>query len=120
MSIVLPVRLDSEILISNENDSFSITQLSDFCLTGNYDFFDLSGMPIKVNGYDSSHENEGRGLRITNLCGTLNGEILKLCPKCGQVKNFYHYGVSYRTTNEKRDQSECEVCRSNYQKIKFC
>ncbi|HCW7016772.1 TPA: hypothetical protein OX923_002359 [Citrobacter farmeri] len=114
MSLVLPVRLDSEILISNGNDSFPITQLTDFYITGNYRFFDLSGMPTKVNGYDSSNENEGRGLRVTNLCGILNGEFLKLCPKCGQAKNFYHYGASYRTTNEKRDQSECEVCRGNY------
>jgi len=114
MSLVFPVRLDSEILLSNGNYSFPVTQISDYYLANNYVFLDLSGMPTKVNGYDSSHENDGKGLRVTNLCGVLSGELLKLCPKCDLIKNFYHYGPSYRTTNEKRDQSDCEECRGNY------
>lgn len=58
----------------------------------------------KVSGYD------GNGLRVTNLVGFSNGDFLKECPNCGQIKYSRYFGL--RTTVN-RDQSNCISCRSN-------
>lgn len=64
-------------------------------------------MPMS-SGYDST------GARITNIVGFDGTNLLKYCPSCNLVKLTTEFGYSGRTTNGRRDQSECNDCRASY------
>lgn len=59
----------------------------------------------KTSGYD------GDNLRVTNIVGIQNGDFLKKCPKCKQIKHSEEFGLR-KTVN--RDQSQCTDCRGEY------
>lgn len=61
----------------------------------------------KVNGYDANNN------RVTNLVGYDGKELMKRCPQCTD-KHVTDFGYSGRTTNRKRDQSQCTACRGKY------
>lgn len=110
MTLVFPIRLDREICIV---DPFGVSNklkiIENIYALGHYAFLDLQGSPTIVSGYDSSLENHGKGLRVTNLCFIEDGIIFKMCPACERHFPFETY--STRTTNERRDQSDCDECR---------
>ncbi|ELP5182794.1 hypothetical protein VB566_15105 [Clostridium perfringens] len=60
------------------------------------------------SGYDST------GARITNIVGFDGTHLLKHCPSCGLIKATTDFGWSGRRTSGRRDQSECNDCRSSY------
>ena len=112
MHIVYPVRLDQPIHLKNKNGTlYKVPIISKSDLVTNTNFFDASGRLTTAKGYDSSVENNGKGVRLTNLAGILNGDLLKNCPKCTLTKNQSRFGIDGRTTNELRDQSNCNDCR---------
>lgn len=59
----------------------------------------------KTSGYD------GNNLRATNIVGFSNGDFLKECPNCGEIKPSEAFGL--RETLD-RDQSYCKDCRGQY------
>lgn len=61
----------------------------------------------KINGYDANNN------RVTNLVGYDGIELIKRCPQCTD-KHITDFGYSGRTTNMKRDQSQCTDCRGRY------
>ncbi|UAA38544.1 hypothetical protein KIH87_18040 [Paraneptunicella aestuarii] len=109
--LVFPIKLDRNIVVADKSNKKRInTEVLDASfLSGKYLFLDSKNTPITVSGYDSSTENGGKGLRVTNLCSIENGVVFKLCPACRDELPFESY--STRTTNERRDQSDCKVCR---------
>jgi hypothetical protein len=109
MHIVYPVRFDDPVDFAGH----SITQLQQGDLTTNGAFTEPGNQATRRNGYDSSSENSGRGLRVTNISGVLNGDLLKWCPRCENDKPQAQFDP-LRTTNERRDQSNCVDCRSQY------
>lgn len=64
-----------------------------------------------VSGY-FIHNNDM--IRVTNLVGFNNGNLLKMCPSCGEVKPITEFDHSGRYTPYLRDQSQSSVCRSSY------
>lgn len=60
------------------------------------------------SGYDANNN------RITNIVGYDGINLLKYCPKCGCTKPTTEFGYSGRVTTDRRDQSDCNSCRSNY------
>lgn len=60
------------------------------------------------SGYDANNN------RVTNIVGFNGQELLKYCPSCGNIKPTTSFGYSGRVTNSRRDQSECNNCRSSY------
>lgn len=110
MALTFPIRLDSEILLQEpQGNTSNVRVLENGHLQKDYVFTNLKGLPTIVSGYDSSQENQGRGLRVTNLSYIRKGELFKHCPACEGDFPFDSY--STRTTNERRDQSDCEKCR---------
>lgn len=105
MNIVYPIKLDTAVTISGSGRS-SRSQST-------IDATDLKspGTFSSTSGYDSSVENGGRGVRLTNLVGILNGDMLRNCPHCKKDKPQQNFGNT-RTTNEVRDQSNCIDCRA--------
>ncbi|MBV4420349.1 MAG: hypothetical protein LKF87_08115 [Clostridium tyrobutyricum] len=62
----------------------------------------------KINGYDANNN------RVTNLVGYDGIELMKRCPHCNYDKHVTDFGYSGRTTNRKREQSQCTDCRGRY------
>lgn len=60
------------------------------------------------SGYDANRN------RITNIIGFNGHELLKYCPACRCSKPTTSFGWSGRVTNSRRDQSDCNDCRSSY------
>lgn len=113
MALTFPIKLDHQIILRDEEgDFFKVNVLEVWHLEKNYFFEDERGNGLIVSGYDSSIENDGRGLRVTNLHYIKNGIVFKRCPSCERSYSFGSY--STRSTNERRDQSDCEGCRKAY------
>ncbi|MBC5833160.1 hypothetical protein [Vibrio metschnikovii] len=110
MALVFPVRLDEEVLIIDRSGNCLRTKVIESnCISG---IFCVVNQPFQrrlISGYDSSMENNGKGLRVTNLAYIENFVVFKNCPAC--LRNFPFDSYSTRTTNERRDQSDCEECR---------
>lgn len=110
MHIVYPIRFDDPVDFAGSG----ITQLQQGDLTTNGVFTEPGSQAATTrNGYDSSPENSGKGLRVTNISGVQNGGLLKWCPGCKTDKPQAQFDP-LRTTNERRDQSNCVDCRSQY------
>lgn len=110
MNVLFPVALEHRVIRSDQPD-MSTDRVN---VDDNYDFLGTGGVLMSVNGRDSSGENGGRGIRLTNLCGIHHGELHKVCPHCHHVKPLSAYGEGGRTTDEYRDQSNCTECRGRY------
>ena len=110
MNIVFPVNLDSPVFNPADPTTvvFTIQRADDF------DFIGVGGVQMHVSGRDSSQQNGGTGTRITNLTRVHGGRLYKYCPHCEQIRPQTEYGDSGRTTDEFRDQSNCNDCRSQY------
>ncbi len=65
-----------------------------------------------ISGY---YEKDGEKIRITNLVGYNGKSFLKYCPNCKKIKPIKDFDYSGRTTDNKRDQSNCSKCRSRYE-----
>ena len=63
---------------------------------------------------DMSSGYDANGNRITNIIGFDGSELLKYCPSCEYIKPSTDFGWSGRVTTSRRDQSECNHCRSSY------
>ncbi len=89
MNIIAPVRFDNGTTFSPDGNSHSWN---------------------KINGYDST------GCRITNIVGHDGHDFLKQCSRdsCGAIMRASYFGPEGRTTNQRRDQSNCTDCRGNY------
>lgn len=107
MNIIYPITFDDPF----EFGGRTVSQISVADLAVNGDFTD-AGMHVHRNGFDASSTNNGRGLRVTNVSGVLNGDLVKWCPgPCGQHKPQREFDPT-RTTDKVRDQSHCTACRS--------
>lgn len=62
----------------------------------------------EINGYDANNN------RVTNLVGYDGIELVKRCPHCNSDKHVTEFGYSGRTTDRRRDQSQCTACRGRY------
>ncbi len=114
MALVFPIRLDKTIFIQMlGGDRVEVGQIEERHLYHNYDFVDNHGSATQVGGYDSSSENNGRGLRLTNLSSIRDDRVMKLCANNECLREFPVGEFSTRTTNERRDQSYCTECREN-------
>jgi hypothetical protein len=109
MNIVFPIVLEDPVF----DPHHPTTPITSVLPTHDFDFTRM-GVQVHVSGRDSSSENSGRGIRLTNLCGIHEGELFKICPHCQQVKPLTAYGDGGRTTDEFRDQSNCTECRGRY------
>ena len=110
MNVSFPVVLEQLVIRSDQPDMSTDRVHED----DDYDFLGTGGVLLSVSGRDSSGENGGRGIRLTNLCGIHRGELYKVCPHCHSVKPMSAYGEGGRTTDEYRDQSNCTECRGRY------
>ena len=110
MNVVFPVVLE-QIVMRSDAPGASTDRVT---AHDDYDFQGTGGVSVSVSGRDSSDENGGRGIRLTNLCGIHQGQLYKMCPHCRQVKPMSAYGDGGRTTDEYRDQSNCTECRGRY------
>ena len=110
----LPIKLDSSVYLQDKSESRTeVSLLTVEHTKKDYSFVDSNGKRIEINGYDSSSENNGSGLRVTNLVGTRLLSIQKKCPNCHRVHPFEKYGKrTYK--GRKMDQSNCVNCRSRY------
>lgn len=97
-----PIRFDYEIGV-NYSDGTSERTLT-FPTNRGLDICSFT----KINGYDANNN------RVTNLVGYDGLEFLKRCTNCNIDKHVTEFGYSGRTTNGRRDQSQCSNCRSRY------
>lgn len=111
MNLMFPVILEQVVARSDDPDvTTDRVHASD-----DFNFVEAGGVQMSVSGRDSSAENNGRGITLTNLCGIHHGELWKVCPPyCKQVKPMSGYGDGGRTTDQYRDQSNCTECRGRY------
>lgn len=113
MRIVYPVKIDKSFYIKDAAGALQErTKITRADLAKTVEFFNRRGVPTKIKGHDSSQKNGGLGAIMTNLVGIANGDLLKECPDCGEVKSQSEFGEEGRTTRGKfRDQSYCNSCR---------
>lgn len=111
MELVFPLKLDDFVLVHDIGSGIRIhTKIIDFhMIEGRSVEFCCSNGNDVVSGYDSSDNNNGKGLRFTNIVSVEFGVPYKLCPMCENSYPFVTY--STRTTDEVRDQSDCFKCR---------
>lgn len=102
MIMRIPIRFDYSVQI-NYNDGSAENSLI-FPASRGLEVCTFS----KINGYDANNN------RVTNLVGYDGVELMKRCPHCDIDKHITDFGYSGRTTNRKRDQSQCTVCRGRY------
>ena len=101
MIMRVPISFDSPVQINYQDGSVetsSIFPTSRGLISCNF---------LKINGYDANNN------RVTNLVGYDGTELIKRCPQCTD-KHATEFGYSGRTTNRKRDQSQCTNCRARY------
>ncbi|NLK94511.1 MAG: hypothetical protein GX275_04860 [Clostridiales bacterium] len=67
----------------------------------------------KTSGYDSNNNS------VKKLVGYDGIQLIKRCPHCNCDKHVTEFGYSGRTTDRRRDQSQCTDCRGRFKNLKF-
>lgn len=111
--VTLPLRL-----IGSSNPGYKVQNLvnvfySNGTVLTNVSVID-SSITIMNFTMDISSGYDANGHRITNIVGFNGNELLKYCPSCGYIKPSTSFGWNGRVTTSRRDQSECNECRSSY------
>lgn len=71
----------------------------------------FTSIPTNSLSFPEVNGRDGAGIRVTHLVGFSDGDFLKKCPKCKQIKYSEEFGLRKTVS---ADQSNCKVCRSQY------
>ena len=120
MNIVYPVRIERPVYIDRESSrvQYIVITKTDVLEAGRFRTVHgdtgLVNDPYRLRGRDSSQENDGEGLLLTNLVGLWGGTLQKWCPGCHELRRITDYGVRTMGNGQVRDQSNCGECRRRY------
>ena len=113
MIVTLPLRLTGSGPSNYRTPNYVNIVYNNGTILNNINIIDNS-ITIAPFTMDMSSGYDNNSNRITNIVGFDGYNLLKYCPSCHSIKPTIEFGYLGRVTTSRRDQSECNLCRSSY------